>query len=153
MKLSIILTSLYLSCIIFVSCGDSGSSPTDFNPPMSGTVYFVDSTRTFTGGYYGIALFRHKTTPFDTLPVRIDPCDISIPSSYYYKMTGIENAEYNIAFIWVTDNSHFRLLGAYGSGTSTNFDSLKFVAYPDYAGMANLNFDSHLDISKALLIH
>jgi len=140
--LIIIAFPLILSNLI--SCGeDTVNAPQDF---VSGTITYLDTNVTRTGGYFAIGLYGDSTSPFNHQPIRKDSLSIAKSgntATAYYKLEGIASGNYYIASIWVNSSSgSITVLGVYGCDENINCSNPTKETVPNYAGTGNLNFKS-----------
>lgn len=136
--------ALPLMITLFTSCGeDTVNAPQDF---VSGTITYLDTNTTRTGGYYAVGLYGDSTSPFTHQPIRKDSLTIAKSgnsATAYYKLEGIASGNYYIASIWVNSTSGaITLLGVFGCDENINCSNPTLETVPNYAGNGNLNFKS-----------
>lgn len=137
--------AMLLFCLIFLnSCGeDSVNAPQDF---VSGTVTYLDTNVTVSGGYFAVGLYGDSTSPFSHTPIRKDSLSINVTggtASAYYKMEGLASGNYYIASIWVNSSSGaITVRGVLGCDQNINCSSPNKITVPNYAGTGGLNFKS-----------
>lgn len=136
--------AMLLFIVLFFSCGDeSVNAPQDF---VSGTITYLDTNTTRTGGYYAVGLYGDSASPFSHTPIRKDSLSISKSgntATAYYKMEGLASGNYYIASIWVNSSSGaISVFGVYGCDENINCSSPTKVTVPNYAGTGSLNFKS-----------
>ena len=143
-KLAAIAAFTFLFLLLFSSCGeDSVNAPQDF---VSGTITYLDTNITRTGGYFAIGLYGDSTSPFNHAPIRKDSLSVSNAggvASAYYKLEGLPSGNYYIASIWVNSSSGaITLYGVYGCDENVNCSGPTKITVPNYAGTGGLNFKS-----------
>ncbi len=136
--------ALPLIITLFNACGeDTVNATQDF---VSGTITYLDTNTTRTGGYYAVGIYGDSASPFNHQPIRKDSLNIAKSgnsATAYYKVEGLASGNYYIASIWVnTTSGAITLLGVYGCDENINCSNSTKETVPNYAGNGNLNFKS-----------
>lgn len=152
--LQILLYVLVLPLIIYLvqSCGDMG-----FQPPgdyISGYVIFKD-TNLLPGGYYAISMYKNKSNPYDTMPIRSDSLKIDPKKLYaeYYRVDNVPSGNYFFAVTWIRSplEPYIKppVLGTLGCDTNINCRDYELITFPNFSGK-NYNIITYTDTAKKL---
>jgi hypothetical protein len=148
----IIYAILFLSLLYFVqSCTDMGYQPSgDY---ISGWVTFSD-TNFLAGGYYAISMYKNKSNPFDTLPIKSDSIPMKTTGNgkhAYYRITTVNSGSYYFAVTWIRSalgpNVKPPVVGTLGCDTTINCSSFTLITFPNFSG-ADFNIFSWTDTTK-----
>lgn len=149
--ISAALLVLVLCC--FSSCSDMTYQPEGDH--VIGNIAFWD-TNTVQGGYYAVSIYRIKSNPFDTLPLRSDSLGMIRFGSYYqvrYRLDNVPSGNYFVAVNWIKSPLVIGLippvLGTLGCDTVHGCTGHEIVTFPNYTG-AGYNFLSRTDTSQKL---
>ena len=120
-----------------------------------GWIAFWD-TNVVPGGYYAVSIYRNKSNPFDTLPVRSDSLGMVKYDTYYqvkYRLDNVPSGNYFVAVTWimspVVPGLKPPVLGTLGCDTVHGCTDHEIVAFPNYTGKS-YNFLSRADTSQKL---
>jgi hypothetical protein len=150
------------------SCNSDSTAPTQTgnaydNNTINGNITFVDSLFTLTdttssGGYYAVSAFA--TWPSQPTQVAvINPVKVGNQWQANYKIIGLNNGSYTIAFAWIKKpyaGTYF--LGVYDtlmSNDTLHNVQVLFGEHPkatisNNAGVGNFDFIAYLDTAKKI---
>ncbi len=149
-----ILFLLVLPLIIYSlqSCGDMAFQPSgDY---ISGYVIFKD-TNLLKGGYYAISMYRNKSNPYDTMPLRSDSLKIEHgkTSLVYYRVGNVQSGNYFFGVTWIKSPPEPYVkppvLGILGCDTNINCRDYEVITFPNFSGK-NYNILSFTDTTKRM---
>lgn len=151
---SVVFALAMFSMFYFVSgCDDSGiQNEGDY---VTGYVTFTD-TNLIQGGNYGISMYRNKSNPFDTMPIRSEAITMTKTNNQYkcyFKFSGVESGSYYFAVTFnrtpAIPNRLIPVLGTRGCDTNRNCTSHKLVTFPNHS-YEDCNIISWTDTLKRL---
>lgn len=137
--LSLFMFALILFTVSYYNsgCDDAGvQSEGDY---VTGYVTFTD-TNLIKAGYYAVSMYRNKSNPFDTLPLRSDAITMTKTNNQYkcyFKMSQVANGSYYFAVTFnrnpAIPNRLIPVLGTRGCDTNRNCTTHKLVVFPNHS--------------------
>jgi len=136
---------------LFESCDDSFLNLQPKGNYISGYVQYADTNFATIGGYYAIALFRNKSFPFCSQPVKAQIIEDPQNIPKYYRLYWDSADVFYLAVIWKDsfECCPFKLLGTLGCDTSSTCRDYERVAFPNFTG-SDYNIVYWADTSKKL---
>lgn len=125
------------SVIFFPSCSMDDTSLQPEGNYVSGYAIFMDTNFMHSGGYYAVALYPANTSLFNIQPSYIKEVDMSKGAPYYFRISCSEQANFNMAIVWVNSQSPGSIpavLGTLGCDTSTTCHEHTVVPFPNFSG-------------------
>ncbi len=152
---SLILFIIVLSSFCYFTSGCDDAGIQDSGDHVTGYVTFTD-TNLCKGGYYAISMYRNKTNPFDTLPLRSDSLTMTKQQNLYkcyYKFSGVTSGSYYFAVTFIrtpfNPNRLVPVLGSRGCDTNHSCTAHILVAFPNHS-YEDCNILSWTDTLKKL---
>jgi hypothetical protein len=139
MKNNLLLIGIIANILVslLIGCQDSSTNYQSEGNYISGYVQYADTNFVTEGGYYAIALFPNRNSPFSCQPIKTQIIDKPWNIPKYYRMFWDGNDQYYLAVVWVNDTNEIsclKLQGALGCDTSRTCNDYHRVAFPNFTG-------------------